>query len=47
LAKKVAETQLKWQLLDALILNSLGTIEPIVLVAVRTANRGDAIDARR
>jgi len=44
LAKIVAETRLKWQLQDALILHGLGTIEPIVLVG---PNRGDAIDASR
>lgn len=50
LAKIVAEAQAKWQLLESLIVHRVGDVlpnEPIVLVAVWTAHRGDAFDASR
>jgi molybdopterin synthase catalytic subunit len=50
LEKIVTEAQLQWQLLDSLIVHRVGTLlpnEPIVLVAVWTAHRGDAFDASR
>jgi molybdopterin synthase catalytic subunit len=50
LEKIVLEAQQQWPLLDALVVHRVGNIlpdEPIVLVAVWTAHRGDAFDACR
>ena len=50
LEKIVLEAQQQWPLLDALVVHRVGDIlpdEPIVLVAVWTAHRGDAFDACR
>ena len=50
LEKIVAEAQQHWQVIDTLVVHRVGDIlpnEPIVLVAVWTAHRGDAFDASR
>ncbi|MGZ8191551.1 MAG: molybdenum cofactor biosynthesis protein MoaE [Methylococcaceae bacterium] len=50
LEKIVAEAQQQWQVIDTLVVHRVGDIlpnEPIVLVAVWTAHRGDAFDASR
>jgi molybdopterin synthase catalytic subunit len=50
LAKIVTEASQQWAVLDALIIHRVGEIlpnQPIVLVAVWTAHRGDAFDACR
>jgi len=50
LAKIICEAQGQWSLLDALVVHRVGAIlpdEPIVLVAVWAAHRGDAFDASR
>lgn len=50
LEKIVAEAQMRWPLLDFLLVHRVGNIlpnEPIVLVAVWTVHRGDAFDASR
>ncbi|MDD5274515.1 MAG: molybdenum cofactor biosynthesis protein MoaE [Methylovulum sp.] len=50
LEKIVGEAQQQWAVLDALVIHRVGAIlpnEPIVLVAVWTAHRGDAFDASR
>ncbi|MFA6052041.1 MAG: molybdenum cofactor biosynthesis protein MoaE [Methylobacter sp.] len=50
LEKIVAEARQQWPVLDALVVHRVGNIlpnEPIVLVAVWTAHRGDAFDASR
>lgn len=50
LEKIVGEAQQQWAVLDVLVAHRVGAIvpnEPIVLVAVWTAHRGDAFDACR
>jgi molybdopterin synthase catalytic subunit len=50
LAKIVAEAEQQWAILDTLIVHRVGNIlptEPIVLVSVWTAHRGDAFDGCR
>lgn len=50
LAKIINEAALQWLILDTLIVHRVGAIlpnDPIVLVAVWTAHRGDAFDASR
>jgi molybdopterin synthase catalytic subunit len=50
LTKIVTEASQQWAVLDALIIHRVGEIlpnQPIVLVAVWTAHRGDAFDACR
>ncbi len=50
LEKIVGEAQQQWAVLDALVIHRVGAVlpnEPIVLVAVWTAHRGDAFDACR
>jgi len=50
LERIVAEAVLRWPVLETLVLHRVGDIlpnEPIVLVAVWTAHRGDAFDACR
>ncbi|PKM11082.1 MAG: molybdopterin converting factor [Gammaproteobacteria bacterium HGW-Gammaproteobacteria-3] len=50
LEKIVADAMRRWQVLDTLVLHRVGAIEsnqPIVLVAVWSARRGDAFDACR
>ncbi len=50
LAKIVTTAKAQWQLLDCLIVHRVGEIfpnEPIVLVAVWAAHRGEAFDACR
>lgn len=50
LAAIVAEAGRQWQVQDALVIHRVGEIapnQPIVLVAVWTAHRGDAFDACR
>jgi molybdopterin synthase catalytic subunit len=50
LEKIVAEARLQWQIVDVLVVHRVGAVlpnEPIVLIAVWTAHRGDAFDASR
>jgi molybdopterin synthase catalytic subunit len=50
LEKIVAEAVGQWPVIDALVVHRVGDVlpnEPIVLVAVWTAHRGDAFDASR
>lgn len=50
LAKIIAEAEQQWAILDTLIVHRVGNIlpnEPIVLVSVWTAHRGDAFDSCR
>jgi molybdopterin synthase catalytic subunit len=50
LAKTIAAAKEKWQILDCLIVHRVGDIlpnEPIVLVSVWSAHRGEAFDACR
>ncbi|MDO9103906.1 MAG: molybdenum cofactor biosynthesis protein MoaE [Methylovulum sp.] len=50
LEKIVAEARRQWRLLDSLVMHRVGDIlpnDPIVLVAVWAAHRGDAFDASR
>jgi molybdopterin synthase catalytic subunit len=50
LEKIVAEALGQWPVIDALVVHRVGDVlpnEPIVLVAVWTAHRGDAFDASR
>jgi molybdopterin synthase catalytic subunit len=50
LAKIIAEAEQQWAILDTLIVHRVGNIlpnEPIVLVSVWTAHRGDAFDGCR
>jgi molybdopterin synthase catalytic subunit len=50
LEKIVAEALRQWQVIDTLVVHRVGDIlpnEPIVLVAVWAAHRGDAFDASR
>lgn len=50
LEKIIDEASRRWQIIDALVVHRVGEIrpnEPIVLVSVWTAHRGDAFDASR
>lgn len=50
LEKIIVEASRRWQILDALVVHRVGEIrpnEPIVLVSVWAAHRGDAFDASR
>jgi molybdopterin synthase catalytic subunit len=50
LAQIIATTKMKWQILECLIVHRVGEIlpnEPIVLVAVWSAHRGEAFEACR